>query len=118
MDESILESVKKDIGAFVENEDESAFDSTIIRYINSVFFILHQLGIGPANGYKITGPKNTWGEYISDSENLELVKTYMSMKVGLMFDPPSSSFVGDARKMMCDEAEWRLNVAVDPFNLK
>lgn len=112
MDESILESVKKDIGAFVENEDESAFDSTIIRYINSVFFTLHQIGVGPETGFKITDNTNKWSEYISDSENLELVKTYMSMKVGLMFDPPTSSFVGDARKFMCDEAEWRLRLAV------
>ena len=112
MDESILESVKKDIGAFVENEDESAFDSTIIRYINSVFFTLHQIGVGPETGFKITSDQNKWSEYVTDSENLELVKSYISMKVGLMFDPPTSSFVGDAIKVMCDEAEWRLRLAV------
>lgn len=112
MDESILESVKKDIGAFVENEDESAFDLTLVRYINSVFFTLHQIGVGPEMGFKITDGTNLWSEYISDSENLELVKSYISMKVGLMFDPPASSFVGDARKAMCDEAEWRLRMAV------
>ena len=63
-------------------------------------------------GFKITDSTNQWSEYISDSENLELVKSYMSMKVGLMFDPPASSFVGDARKEMCAEAEWRLRMAV------
>lgn len=112
MNESILESVKKDIGAFVENECESAFDQTLIRYINSVFFTLNQIGIGPDSGFKITSYENTWSEYVTDEDNLELVKSYMSMKVGLMFDPPSSSFVADSRKAMCDEAEWRLRLAV------
>ena len=109
--DSILESVKKDLGA---SEWDDAFDDTLIREINSVFQILGQLGIGPDGGFQIKSKEDRWEDFISDGEGLESVKTYVYKKVQNIFDPPSSSFVLDANKAICDELEWRLNVSVDP----
>lgn len=110
-DQSILESVKKDIGA---SEWDDAFDDTLIRHINSVFMILNQLGVGPSGGYKITSKDDTWDEYDTNGLDVEAIKTYVYKKVKIMFDPSQSSFVNESDKAICSEFEWRLNVAVDP----
>ena len=112
MDESILAEIKKVLGI---TEDYKVFDDDIIMHINSVLMVLQQLGVGPTGGFNITGYEETWGDFISESdENLSAVKSYIQMKVRLIFDPPSSSFVLDSYKKLIDEFEWRLNVQVDP----
>ena len=108
--ESILTSIKKMLGI---TEEYKQFDPDIIMHINSVFMILNQLGVGPSEGFRINDEYATWNELISDDENLELVKSYMVMKVKLLFDPPQSSIVMEATNRMISEAEWRLNVAVE-----
>ena len=108
--ESILTSIKKMLGI---TEEYKQFDPDIIMHINSVFMILNQLGVGPSEGFRINDEYATWNEFISDDENLELVKSYMVMKVKLLFDPPQSSIVMEATNRMISEAEWRLNVAVE-----
>lgn len=109
--DSILTSVKKIIGL---TEEYDHFDPEIILHINSVFMILTQLGVGPSEGFFITDSSNTWNEFLPEGQNLEAVKSYMGLKVKLLFDPPSSSAVMEAMKRSIDEFEWRLNVAVDP----
>ena len=109
--ESILTSIKKLLGI---EEDYECFDADIIMHINSVFMILTQLGIGPAEGFSIQDAENTWDEFIPSGSNLESIKTYMYLKVKLMFDPPTSSAVIDSINRIIGELEWRLNVSVDP----
>ena len=104
--DSILNSIKKLLGITEECKD---FNQDLIIHINSVFMILNQLGVGPKDGYKITGDANTWDKFISGDQNIESVKTYMYMKVKMMFDPPSSSIVADAINKQISELEWRLN---------
>ena len=111
LSDSILESVKKDLGA---SEWDDAFDDTLIRDINSVFMILFQLGVGPSVPYTITGSDETWADFSSENNLIEAVRSYVPKKVKLMFDPSSSSFVNASDKEICAEMEWRLNVAVDP----
>lgn len=108
--ESILESVKKDLGA---SEWDDAFDSTLIRHINTVIMILNQLGVGQL-GFRVTSADDTWDDFLNSNDNVEGTKSYVYKKVKLMFDPSSSSFVNDADNAICNELEWRLNVAVDP----
>lgn len=109
--ESILTSVKKMLGIM---EDYTHFDSDIIIHINSVFMILSQLGVGPANGFTITDESNNWSDFLpSDNKNFESVKTYVYLKVKLLFDPPMSSAVMEAMKQMISELEWRLNVEAE-----
>ena len=109
--ESILTSIKKLLGI---EEDYEYFDTDIIMHINSVFMILTQLGIGPAEGFSIQDAENTWDEFVPSGSNLESIKTYMYLKVKLMFDPPTSSAVIDSINRIIGELEWRLNVSVDP----
>ena len=110
--ESILLSVKDAIGP---SASYSAFDNSLIMHINSVFSILKQLGVGPQDEtFKITGDKEKWSDFYEDGENLEMVKTYMYMKVRMMFDIPQSSFVSDALNRKISEIERRLNAEVDP----
>lgn len=109
--ESILTSIKKLLGI---TEDYTHFDTDIIIHINSVFMILNQLGIGPANGFSISDKFATWTDFLpEDNKNLEAVKTYMHLKVKMIFDPPMSSAVMEAMKLMISELEWRLNVEAE-----
>ena len=110
--ESILTSIKKLLGIAEEYEH---FDNDIIMHINSVFMILTQLGVGPSKGFVITDSSASWDDFLPEGgEKLQAVKTYMYMKVRLMFDPPTSSAVMESMNRMINEFEWRLNVAVDP----
>ena len=109
--QSILESVKQDLGA---SEWDDAFDNTLIRNINTAFMVLTQLGVGPSSGFKITSKEDTWDDFETNGLDVEGVKSYIYKKVKLMFDPSSSSITNEADKTICDELEWRLNVAADP----
>ena len=108
--ESILTSIKKLLGI---DEEYTQFDSDIIIHINSVFMILNQLGVGPEKGFSIRNSESVWTDFIPSGSNLEAVKTYMHLKVKLMFDPPSSSTVMEAINRTIAELEWRLNIAAD-----
>ena len=111
MMESILTSVKKLLGI---DENYEHFDQDIIMHINSVLAILVQLGIGPAGGFSITGKNETWANFLGDSAaNLEGVKTYVYMKVRLIFDPPVTAAAIDSMNRLVNEFEWRLNVTAD-----
>lgn len=107
MSESILNSTKK-----VLNLDATytAFDEQIIMHINSVFFTLNQLGIGPTDGFEIVDDSATWDAFIGTDLRLNAVKTYMYLRVRMLFDPPSTSYLIDAMTNQIRETEWRLNV--------
>lgn len=105
--DSILTSIKKMLGI---DEEYEQFDPELIMFINSAFGILFQLGVGPKDEmYKIDGSGNTWDEFIPEDQ-IETVKSYVFMKVKLMFDPPSSSFVLSSYQDLIKEFEWRCNV--------
>lgn len=108
--ESILTSIKKLLGI---EEEYTQFDNDIIMHINTVFLNLTQLGVGPAEGFLIEDDTATWYDFIGDSNQLQAVKSYMYLKVKLLFDPPLSSSVIESMNRMIAELEWRLNVAVD-----
>lgn len=110
MEESILISIKKLLGI---TKDYKNFDTDIIMHINTVFLTLNQLGVGPTDGFMIEDDKNIWNEYIGNAKNLNAVKTYIYLKVKLMFDPPASSAVMEANKQMINELEWRLNAEAE-----
>lgn len=108
--ESILTSIKKLLGIPAEY---THFDADLIMHINSVFVILQQIGVGPEQGFFIEDDSTTWNEYISDSIQMQAVKSYIHLKVKLLFDPPASSAVMECTKQMISELEWRLNVAAE-----
>lgn len=108
--ESILTSIKKMLGI---TEDYTHFDADIIMHINSVFSILTQLGVGPEDGFVIKDNKAVWTDFIKEDFKLEAVKSYMYLKVRLVFDPPLSSAAIESINRMISEYEWRLNVAAE-----
>ena len=110
METSILTSIKKMLGVA---EDYTEFDEDITTHINSVFLNLTQLGVGPEEGFMIEDDIAEWKDFINDSVQLQAVKTYVYLKVKLLFDPPLSSSVTESINRMIAELEWRLNVAVD-----
>lgn len=107
MTSSILDSVKKTVGL---ESDYTAFDVDILMHINSVFATLSQLGIGPDEGFSIDDNVPTWDSYLGSDKNLNFVKSYVYIKVRLMFDPPQTSFQLEALNKVATELEWRLNV--------
>ena len=105
--ESILTSIKKLLGITEEYEH---FDIDIIMHINSAFSVLTQLGVGPQKGFR-----TEWSEFLLDDNRLEMVKTYIYLKVKLAFDSSNlSSAVIDSINRQINELEWRINVTVDP----
>ena len=108
--ESILTSVKKLLGIAEEYEQ---FDADIIMHINTVFLNLNQIGVGLSEGFLIEDKSSDWSEFVDDTAQFQAVKTYVYLKVKLLFDPPLSSTVIEAMKNQISELEWRLMVAVD-----
>ena len=108
--DSILVSIKKMLGI---SEDVKIFDADIIIHINSVFMILNQLGVGPSKGFSITDATSTWSEFIPNESSIEAVKSYVYLKVRLLFDPPTSSAAIESYNKMIAEFEWRINVMVE-----
>ena len=109
---SILNSVKPKLNI---EKSETAFDEDqLIDYINSVFFDLCQIRVGPSRPFMITGQNETWDDFFGERTDLQPVKTYVAMKVRRMFDPPSSSAALQTLVEQIKEMEWRLNVYVDP----
>lgn len=107
--DSILNSVKKKLGI---QEDYTHFDEDIIIDINSVFMILNQLGVGPDEPFTIEDEDAYWDDFI-DNTRIEAVKSYMYMKVRLMFDPPTSGFLVDSLNKQIAELEWRMLVQAE-----
>ena len=113
MNESILTSIKKLLGITEKCDD---FDTDIIILINSVFPILLQLGVGPEDGFIIEDASKTWNDFLGDKmKKYALVKTFIYLKVKMVFDPPLSSSVIDSYNRTLSELEWRLNVLADPI---
>jgi hypothetical protein len=110
MMESILLSIKKLLGIL---PDYTNFDDDIIIHINTAFAILNQLGVGPKNGFMIVDENSSWGEYTTEN-NLNMVKTYIYLKVRLLFDPPTSSALIESINRTLSEIEWRIFLEGDP----
>lgn len=109
--ESILTSIKKLLGIA---EEYTHFDADIIMHINSVFSILTQIGVGPSEGFSIDDSSASWGDFLPEDARLEVVKSYVYLKVKLLFDPPDRTAVMDATNRMINELEFRISVMVDP----
>ena len=109
MNSSILDSIKKNLGIVPEY---TAFDDQIILDINAAFSTLHQLGFGPDEGFEITGIDEFWSDIIEEPR-FNFVKSYVYMKVRVMFDPPTSSYALDALNKQIAEYEWRIKSEIE-----
>lgn len=110
MSGSILVSTKKILGVA---EDDPDFDLDILTHINSVFSTLQQLGVGPDEGFMIEDADATWDDFLNADNRLNAVKTYVYLRIRMLFDPPATSFHLEAIKQQLAEMEWRLNVSAE-----
>lgn len=111
--DSILDSMKQVLGIDASFTD---FDIDVIMHINTVLMTLNQMGVGPADPFLITDNSSVWTDFTTDMPKLAMVKTYINLKVRLIFDPPATSFVIDAYQKQIAEFEFRLNVAGEQIN--
>ncbi len=107
METSILNTIKKMLGI---DPTYTAFDTDVIVNINSAISTLTQLGIGPAVGFSVEDDTTTWAAFLGTDLQLSSVKSYIYLRVRLIFDPPGTSFHLEAIKGQIAELEWRLNV--------
>lgn len=107
MQTSILNSVKKNLGLM---DDYTAFDEDIIMHINTAFSTLNSIGLGPVEGFEIQDDTAVWADFLGGDTRLNSVKTYVYLRVRLLFDPPSTSFAIASMERQIEEFEWRLNV--------
>ena len=109
--DSILETIKKLLGLPTE---VTAFNEDVRVSINTALGSLTQLGVGPEEGFRISGPEETWADFLGDDPRLDQAKDYVFIKTKLLFDPSQmSSMVKDSYNQLLREIEWRLNVQVD-----
>lgn len=107
MEQSILTSTKKILGLAA---NYTAFDHDIITHINTALSTLTQLGIGPSTGFEITDDTAVWGDFLGTDLLLNPVKSYVYLKVRMMFDPPATSYLIGALEKQLEELEWRISV--------
>lgn len=106
MGTSILTTTKKAVGV---DENYTAFDVDILMHINSAFSTLNQIGIGPEAGFAIEDATPTWNAFLGNDLRLNSVKSYVYLRVRVLFDPPTTSYLLTAIKEQIQELEWRLN---------
>ena len=105
MENSILLDIREmcDVGEHVDS-----FDGQLIPLINTFLFRLAQAGVG-TKGFLVKGTTETWNQFIPEkSEFYAPVKSYVSIRVKLIFDPPESSALLSALKEEARELEWCL----------
>ena len=107
MTTSILEDTKKVLGI---DSDAPEFDTDIVMHVNTAFFQLMQLGVGPRTGFTITDDMTTWDDFFQGRKDLEAVKSYIFVVVRLVFDRPETSYGIQALEKMRDEWAWRLEM--------
>lgn len=107
MEESILKDIKKLLGC----PDYEHYDVDVVIHINTALGTLTQLGVGPKEGYFITGETERWIDFIGENyKNFQGVKTYVYLKVKLIFDPPQNTSAVESINKTIKELEWRLNL--------
>lgn len=111
----ILRSIKKLLGL---EEDYTAFDTDVQIHVNTALSTLQQLGVGPEEGFRITGDDETWDLFLEESgHRLEDVKSYIYLRVRLLFDPPPHAFLLTSLQDQIKEFEWRFTVKSDEIRL-
>lgn len=106
MTESILDSTKKVLNL---SSDYTVFDQDIIMHINSVFSTINQLGVGPDVGFMIEDNEPVWSDLLEGDLRLNNIKTYVYLRVRMLFDPPTIGYLVQAMKEQIKELEWRIN---------
>lgn len=109
MKESILTSIKKLLEIAEECEH---FDTDLIIHINTFLTRLYQVGVG-TKGFFITDKTATWEDFLQDESKYQQAKTYVYLRVRLIFDPPTAGSAIEAFNETLRELEWLLCIDAD-----
>lgn len=89
---------------------DNSFDVNIVIAINSVLAVLSDIGISEVDNVCLDiGDTITWDALLEGRTDIEYIKSYVYLKVKMLFDPPSSAALLDAYNRQIAEFEWRLN---------
>lgn len=110
MSDSILDTIKEMLGIDVA---VTAFDTEITIHLNGAFMVLTQLGAGPNSGFFVVDKTTKWSDYLGTETTLEAVKTYLFLKVKIVFDPPERAAVLEAYKSQINELEFRIGIQAE-----
>lgn len=110
MEESILKTIKKHLGIY---DEDISFDDEVINCINMSLNVLTQIGVGPKEGFQITGYDELWDDFLDGDPRYNMVKTYVFRKAQMTFDPPQSGILIQEYNKQLDELEWRLNATAE-----
>lgn len=114
MDDSILGSIKNLLGI---SEEDNSFDKDIMIHINSVFGTLYQIGVGTKTSFRISDKVVKWSEMFQNYLNVvSMIIDYTYMRVHLVFDPPTSSFVLESLQREIKELQWRIQYEIEDTN--
>ena len=103
----IITDIKQMLRASIYDD---SFDVNIVIAINSALAVLSDIGISEADNVCLEiGDTVTWDELLEGRTDIEYIKSYIYLKVKMLFDPPSSSALLDAYNRQIAEFEWRLN---------
>lgn len=107
MEQSILKCTKKVLGI---GETDASFDLDILTHINSAFSTLHQLGVGPIEGFVVEDDSTEWDAFGVLAPPIQnQIKTYIYLKARMLFDPPTTPYHIAAMEKQIQEHEWRIN---------
>lgn len=114
VDDSILMSVKKLLGMDPEEFDQ--YDVDITLHINTVIETLNQIGVDMPDGFSVTDKTVLWSDYLNRAKYSQIkdsIKSYIYMKVRLVFDPPTNTSLINAINESIKELEWRIRQWVE-----
>jgi hypothetical protein len=108
MEQSILRSTKK---ALHVSPDDDSFDLDVVTQINSAFSTLNDLGVGPEDGFIIEDDAPVWEDFLSgDKVQISQIKTFVTLKSRLGFDPPAAGFLLTAIESQIQELVTRISM--------
>jgi hypothetical protein len=113
LEESILISTKKVLNI---PHEVDAFNLDVLMHINAAFSILSDLGVFDEAGVTIEA-ETTWEELQEAQEltnpltvaMIQMLRTYVFLRVRMLFDPPTTGFLLTAMENQLKELEWRIS---------
>lgn len=112
LDDSILNSTKKILGL---DESYTAFDMDVLTHINTAFSALFDLGVGPLMEFEIEDAEAKWSDFLTGNSANNSIRTYVYLRVKMLFDPPATSYLIEATNKQIEKMEWLLNVRREGF---
>lgn len=106
---NVLLSIKKLLGITPEYIH---FDEDILIHINSVLLELSQLGVSLPNDFSVDD-KTLWIDIFQEGILLSAIRSFVYLKVRLLFDPPANSAAIESINKTIANLEWRINGNID-----